>query len=83
MITAVYRYCSNPYGLHKLYSNSRCEVVEFLNRWVKIRLLEPTTTRRVGDIMCVLRKNVTIQGLCPQSTVRPDRSTIRLPYKDE
>ena len=80
MITAVYRYCSNPYSFPKLYSNSRCEVLEFLGRRVKIKLLEPTTTHRVGDVMRVLRKNITIQGV--NHPFVSDNSTIRLPYKD-
>ena len=84
MTTAIYRYCSNPYSVPKLYGNSRCEVLGFSGRWVTIRLLEFSSRgHRPGDVMRVLRRNIHITGLEPYSPVRMvDMSTVRLPYKD-
>jgi hypothetical protein len=85
MTTAIYRYCSNPYSIPKLYSNARCEVLEFSGRRVKIRLLEflSYSRHRPGDIMRVLRRNIHITGLASSYLSRPvNMQTVRLPYKD-
>ena len=79
MTTAIYRYCSNPYSFPKLYSSARCEVLNFVKKRVKIRLLEFTNNHRPGDELNVMRKNIHILGLT-QTNI--DTSTIRLPYKD-
>jgi hypothetical protein len=86
MTTAIYRYCSNPYNIPKLYSSARCVVEGIKSNRVLIRLLEFTRTHRPGDRLQVMRKNITITG----EPVRPpervfknaDRNTVRLPYKD-
>jgi hypothetical protein len=84
MTTAIYRYCTSPYNIPKLYGNARCVVEGFTrsNR-VIIRLLEFTRTHRPGDRLRVMRKNLTITGepIYPPA-LRPDMSNVRLPYKD-
>jgi hypothetical protein len=81
MTTAIYRYCSNPYSVPKLYSNTRCEVLEFSGRWVKIRLIEfASHGHKPGDVMRVLRRNIHITGLAPDYHVNIE--DVRLPYKD-
>jgi hypothetical protein len=83
MTSAIYRYCSNPYGVPKLYSNTRCEVLGFFGRWVKIRLLEFSRGHKPGDVMRVLRKNIHITGIALYYTNRRvDMQNVRLPYKD-
>ena len=84
MTTAIYRYCSNPYSVPKLYSNSRCEVLGFSGRWVTIRLLEfSSRDHKPGDVMRVLRRSIHITGTAPYYPCRKvDMSTVRLPYKD-
>ena len=84
MTTAIYRYCSNPYSVPKLYSNSRCEVLGFSGRWVTIRLLEFSSRgHKPGDVMRVLRRSIHITGTAPYYLGRKvDMSNVRLPYKD-
>jgi hypothetical protein len=85
MTTAIYRYCSNPYSLPKLYSNAKCIVEGFINNRVLIRLLEFTRTHRPGDRLRVMRKNITITGepVPPpeQNIKKVDMCAVRLPYK--
>jgi hypothetical protein len=84
MTTGIYRYCSNPYSVPKLYSNSRCEILGFSGRRVTIRLLEFSSRgHKPGDVMRVFRRNVHITGLASYSPARMvDTSNVRLPYKD-
>jgi hypothetical protein len=81
MTTAIYRYCSDPYSIPRLYSSARCVVEGFINSRVLIRLLEFTRTHRPGDRLRVMRKNITITGE-PVVPPKVDMSTVRLPYKD-
>jgi hypothetical protein len=80
MTTAVYRHCSDPYSIPRLYSNAKCVVEGFTKNRVVIRLLEFTRGHRPGDRLRVMRKNLTITG----GPVPPpvDMSTVRLPYID-
>jgi hypothetical protein len=85
MTTAIYRYCSNPYTIPRLYGNAKCVVEGCMNNRVLIRLLEFTRTHRPGDCLRVLRKNITITGepmSPPPKFNKVDTSSIRLPYKD-
>jgi hypothetical protein len=85
MTTAVYRYCSDPYRIPKLYSSARCVVEGFVKSRVNIRLLEFTLTHRPGDSLRVMRKNITITGgeVPPPATFnKVDMQNVRMPYKD-
>jgi hypothetical protein len=83
MTTAIYRYCSNPYSIPKLYSNTRCEVLGFSGRRVKIRLIEFSRGHKPGDVMRVLRRNIHITGIASYyMDRRMNMENVRLPYKD-
>jgi hypothetical protein len=86
MTTAVYRYCSDPYNMPRLYSSARCVVEGFVNSRVIIRLLEFTRTHRPGDRLRVMRKNLTITGepIAPpeRESGKVNMSAVRQPYKD-